>query len=91
MATGTVNLNFGNTASRKATATVDVTTSGLTAASYIEAFPMAEATANHVKDVARIDPLDLCCEYLTATTFRIHGTVRRGCSYGDRAIRWVTA
>ena len=91
MATGTVNLNFGITSSRKATSTVDVTTSGLTAASYIEAFPMVESTSDHVADVSRIDPLDLVCQYLTATTFRIHGTVRRGVTYGDRKIRWVTA
>lgn len=91
MPTGTATLNFGATGARKATAFVDATTTGLTTDSYLEAFPMAEATADHVKDVSRIDALDLCCEYLSATTFRIHATVRRGRTYGDRKIRWVTA
>jgi hypothetical protein len=91
MATGTVNLNFGLVSARRASAQVDVTgLSGLTSASFIEAFAMVEATADHTKDVARVDPIDLHCEFLTAASFRIYGQCCQGHTYGDRKVRWAT-
>jgi hypothetical protein len=92
MATGTITMNFGTSASRKATSYVDVTgLSGLTSASYIEPFPMAEATADHTADVVRVDKVDYICQFLDATSFRIYGTCARGHTYGDRTVRWATA
>ena len=91
MPTTTTTMNFGLVSARKATSSVDVTTlSGLTAASYIEAFPMAEATADHTADVVRVDRVDYICQYLSATSVRIFGTVQRGRTYGDRTVRLVT-
>lgn len=93
MATGTVTLNFGVTpASRKAHATVDVTgLSGLTSASYIEAFTMAESSANHSADEIMVDKIHLTCQFLTAASFRVHGVVEKGRAWGDIPLRWVTA
>lgn len=92
MATGTSTLNFGTVSIRKATTFVDVTgLSGLTSASYLEAFTMAESTADHTADVARVDKVDLSCEFLSASSFRIHAAMARGWAYGDRKVRWGSA
>lgn len=91
MANTTTTMNFGLVSARRATSSVDVTTlSGLTAASYMEAFPMAEATGDHTADVVRVDRVDYICQYLSATSVRIFGTVQRGHTYGDRTVRLVT-
>lgn len=91
MATGTTTLDFGAAPGADYT-TCDITgQSGLTAASYIEAFPMYEATANMDADESVTDPVDFRAEYLTATSFRIHGQVRDGERIGLVPARWVTA
>lgn len=88
MATGTDTIDFGSTGS--VYVTKDVTTSGLTAASYIEAFKMAEASASNTVDAHIAAPIRLTCEYLTATTFRVHA-VSDWTLRGVYNIRWVTA
>jgi len=91
MATGTATLNFGTSSARRATASVDVTgQTGLSATSFLEAFAMAESTADHTADVSRVDRVEYECEFLTASSFRIRGTCVRGHTYGDRKVRWVT-
>ena len=86
----TATMNFGLVSARRATSSVDITSlSGLTAASYIEAFPMAEATADHSADGVRVDAVDYICQYLSPTSVRVFGNVRRGRAYGDRTIRVV--
>lgn len=71
MATGTAVVDFGTTGN--VYATVDVTgLSGLSAASYLEAFKMAEATADNTVDAHIAAPMRLTCEYLTASSFRVH-------------------
>lgn len=91
MATGTATLNFGPITQRKSYASADVTTPGLAAGTYIEAFMQAESSAEHSADENRIDRIDLVCEYINSTTLRIHGTVSLGTTYGNKPIRWVTA
>lgn len=93
MATGTTTINFGAAAAGgSAESSVDVTgQSGLTSASYIEAFDMAEATANHTADDMRVDRATFVCEFLTAASFRIHGFPMIGRMWGARSVRWVTA
>lgn len=93
MPTGTTTINFGAASTNgQQEASVDVTgQSGLTSASYIEAFDMAEATASHSADDVRVDRAGFVCEFLTATSFRIHGYPRIGHIWGDRSVRWVTA
>ena len=92
MATITATMNFGASNARTATSFVDVTSglSGLTSASYLEAFAMAEATANHTAEVVRVDAVDYIAQFLTSTSVRIFGTVRRGHTYGNRTVRLVT-
>lgn len=91
MATGIATINFGPSTARLATASVNVTgLSGLTSTSYLEAWPMAEATTAHTADVVRVDEAFYCCQFLTSTSFRVHGTIRRGHSWGDRKVRWAT-
>lgn len=90
MASGTATLDFG-AAPGKSEASVDVTgLSGLSAASFIEAFVMAEASANRTADENRIDPPMLVAEYLTAASMRIHGQVRDGLIIGQVPVRWGT-
>jgi len=92
MATGTATMNFGAATGGVHEASVDVTgQSGLSGASYIEAFDMAEATANHTADDVRVDRAVFVCEFLTASSFRIHGHPMIGRIWGDRSVRWVTA
>lgn len=93
MATGTTTINFGDgTAGGTAESSVDVTgQSGLTSSSYLEAFDMAETTANHTADDVRVDRLVFVCEFINATSFRIHAYPRIGRMWGDRSVRWVTA
>ena len=88
---GTATLNFGTLPTRLANTSVDVIgQSGLTSSSYIEVFTMAEATADHTADDVRIDPIEVMAEYLSASSFRIHGAVKLGNTYGDRKVRWMT-
>lgn len=89
MATGATTIDFG--ASGSVYASVDVTgQSGLSAASHIEAYVMAEASADNGVDAHVVAPLRLRCEYLTASSFRIHAvsdwTLRDVFN-----VRWVTA
>lgn len=91
MATGTTTVDFGAAPGADYT-TADVTgQSGLSAASYIEAFPMYETSADMDADESVIDPVDFRAEYLTATSFRIHAQVRDGERIGLVPTRWVTA
>lgn len=86
----TTTMNFGPVSARRATSSVDITSlSGLTPASYIDAFPMAEATADHSADGVRVDAVDYIGQYLSPTSVRVFGNVRRGRTYGDRTIRVV--
>lgn len=71
MAVGTDTIDFGSAGSVYVTKDVSGL-SGLTAASYIEAFVMAEASASNTVDAHIVAPIKLTCEYLTATSMRIH-------------------
>lgn len=89
MATGTTTIDFGSGGSHYATA--DVTgLSGLSAASYIEAFKMAEASASNTVDAHIAAPMSLTCEYLTSSSFRIH-VVSAWPLRDVFNLRWVTA
>lgn len=89
--TGTTTLDFGAAPGSDYT-TCDITgLSGLSAASYLEAFAMYESSANMEPDESIVDPVDFRVEYLTATSLRIHGQVRDGERIGLVPTRWVTA
>lgn len=86
---GVATLNFGTATNRKAYTFVDVTgLSGLSAGSFLEAFSQAESTADHTVDAVRVDHIVLSCQFLSASSFRIHAHVSRGRTYGDRKVRW---
>jgi hypothetical protein len=90
MASGTLELDFGTGASE---ASVDVTgLSGLSSASFIEVWPMAEASSDgsRTADEAIIDPVDFIPEFLTASSFRAHGRAREGIVAGKVPGRWAT-
>lgn len=90
MATGTAEINFGLDES---SASVDVTgQSGLTGATHIEAWPMAEASSDgsRTADEAIIDPVILVAERLDAVSFRIHATALEGVISGKVPVRWAT-
>lgn len=90
MATGTTTLDFGVAPGSDYTFCDITGQSGLSAASYMEAFEMYEAATNREVDESLIDPIDLRVEYLTATSFRIHGQVRDGEIIGLAAVRWAS-
>jgi hypothetical protein len=90
MATGTATLDFGATPADEAS--VDVTgQSGLTSGSFIEAFFMRETTASNGADeheeAASLCPLN--CEYLSASSFRIHAHPIAALGLGMFTVRWV--
>ena len=90
MATGSTTLDFG-AAPGSDYATVDVTgQSGLSPTSWLEAFEMYEAATNREVDESLIDPITLRVEYLTASSFRIHGQVCDGEIIGIVAVRWAS-
>jgi hypothetical protein len=65
---------------------------GLTAASYVEAFTMAEtAGTDFDAEDAPVDPVDHACLILNATTVRVLSTVRTGERIGLVPIRVVQA
>lgn len=89
MATGTTTIDFSPTGS--VYASVDVTgQTGLSATSYVEAFVMAEASADNPVDAHIVAPIRLRCEYLSASSFRIHA-VSDWTLRDEYKIRWVTA
>ena len=86
----TATMNFGLVSARRATSSVDITSlSGLTSASYCDAFPMAEATADHSADGVRVDAVDYICQFLSPTSVRVFGSSVRGHTYGNRTVRVV--
>ena len=88
MAMGDTSVSFPTTGALYATA--DVTgQSGLSAASFMEAFKMAEASADNTVDAHVVAPLRLTCEYLSASSFRIHA-VSDVPLRGAFNVRWVT-
>ena len=90
MATGTTTLDFGAAPGSDYTFTDVTGQSGLSAASYVEAFEMYENGGNRQPDESLIDPADFRVEYLTATSFRIHGQVRDGEIIGTITVRWAS-
>lgn len=88
MATGATTVTFPSSGSIYSS--VDVTgQSGLSAASDIEAFKMAEASADNTQDAHIMAPIRFTCEYLTSASFRIHA-VSDVSLRGDYNVRWVT-
>ena len=90
MATVTSTLVFADAGETQASVDVAGFT-GLTAASYLEAFTMAEASTDHSADEIIVDGIDLICAYLSATEVRVHGLARTGRVNGDYPIRVVSA
>jgi hypothetical protein len=90
-ATGTATVDFG-TNPGATYATIDVTgQSGLSAASFLDAFIQTEATADNTAEshtFAR-QVISCACEYLTATSFRIHCLCQE-LVWGTFKLRWVT-
>lgn len=90
MATGTATLNFGAAPGTDYTS-VDVTgLSGLTTASHLEPWIQADTTTDHSPDEHRAESMDIYAEYLTATSFRIHGQIRFGQAMGSFTVHYAT-
>lgn len=91
MATGTATLDFGATPVDTATVLVSGQ-SGLTSASFIEAFFMQETTADNGVD-EHAEGAALCpllCELVSASSFNIHAHPIAMFGIGQFKIRWVT-
>lgn len=89
--TGTATIDFGSTPVEEATVLVNSGVSGLTAASYIEAFFMKESTSdNSVDEHAEAAALcPLVCEYVSATSFNIIASPIAALGIGQFSARWV--
>jgi hypothetical protein len=90
MATGTATLDFGATPVDEGS--VDVTgLNGLTSSTFIEAFFMRETTtdngADEHEEAASLCPLN--CEFLSASSFRIHAHPLAALGLGTFKLRWV--
>lgn len=91
MATGTATLDFGVVPADEATILV-TGQSGLSAASFLEAFFMKESTADntvaeHEEAAARCP---LVCEFVDATSFNIIASPEAAYGMGTFKVRWVT-
>lgn len=92
MATGTATLDFGVTPVDTATVLVSGQ-SGLTSASFIEAFFMQEITGDNGAD-EHAEGAALCplvCEFVDASSFNIHAHPIAALGLGQFKTRWVTA
>lgn len=86
---GTATLAFGATPTDEAT--VEATTSGLTATDHIDAFVMADdSTAANDTTAHRFLALSgrFSCEYVSATSLRIRCDVTMGLATGDFTVHW---
>lgn len=92
MATGTATLDFGSTPIDTATILVSGQ-SGLTSASFLEAFWMQETTAdNGVDEHAEGSSLcPLTCEFVNSSSFNINAHTLAMLGVGQFKVRWVTA
>lgn len=92
--TGTDTINFGGTPIDGGTFLITAGVSGLTSASYLEAFFMKEATGSNTVDDHEMagSLIRLICEFVSATSFNIIAKCDDGMLVQDTfSVRWVSA
>lgn len=92
--TGTDTIDFGASPVDGATFLITTGVSGLTAASYLEAFFMKESTASNTIDDHEMagSLINLICEFVSATSFNIIAKCVDGMLVQDTfSVRWVSA